>query len=472
MFNKKSNPSPSLPVKPSLFKRLLNKLMILVLLSGAAALTFFLLTSRFSPIFILGPDIYQAPHVTKDMMTPEFWINQIPNPQKSLKPIQEENLSYLDQSELTQAEIIQVLNKDMASLLGRKLYDRNLHEVNVSDENHLKAMQFQNLIPSITKVQFGVLTRDTPLRILPTYEPLTQKPGDLEFDELENSRARSFRVAKIIHTTQEEDWYYVVLSDQIRGWVSINDIALIPNADTALHFLESKNFLIVLEDQITVYADSNLTTPFSRIRMGTPIPLASEATEQIDPLFYEVLIPIKTEGGKAEWIPGYVKRTDGLHQGYLPLTGENIIRQAFRLLGEPYGWGGQWSARDCSSYLQDIFSTMGLNLPRNSKDQALVGLVRARFDGDTLAHEKLDALDETPPAMSLLRLNGHIMLYLGKAKDRHFVIHNTFGFRKKWLFKDQLIKVNQVIVSDLSLGEDSKGKSLFERLIAINTIAD
>jgi len=40
------------------------------------------------------------------------------------------------------------------------------------------------------------------------------------------------------------------------------------------------------------------------------------------------------------------------------------------LLGEPYGWGGKLKTRDCSTFTRDFFSTFGIYLPRNSRQQA------------------------------------------------------------------------------------------------------
>jgi hypothetical protein len=77
---------------------------------------------------------------------------------------------------------------------------------------------------------------------------------------------------------------------------------------------------------------------------------------------------------------------------YLPLTRANLIRQAFKFLGERYGWGHSYDARDCSGFVSEVYRSMGVQLPRNTRDQAVSpGLDARRFDeGDDRA-ERLAA---------------------------------------------------------------------------------
>ncbi len=42
------------------------------------------------------------------------------------------------------------------------------------------------------------------------------------------------------------------------------------------------------------------------------------------------------------------------------------------MLNQPYGWGDMYGEQDCSRFLQMVFATVGIMLPRDSKDQAQV----------------------------------------------------------------------------------------------------
>jgi len=368
----------------------------------------------------------------------------------------------------TQKEIITALEKDVSKLKEQALYNRSHGLITENDLKRFQETQNPSGVSETAVTQFGILIRDSNVRILPTSEPLTEDPGDLEFDELQNSRAHAFTVLRILHISKDKGWFYVQLPD-VHGWVSVEDIALVPNKRAAKSLSNPESFLVVLSDRLTIFSDPELKTPFTQARMGTRLPLISD--KDLISKNYTVHIPIKGSGGLVDLTPAYVKKSDDVKVGYLPLNRENILRQAFKLLGEPYGWGGLWQGRDCSSFIQDVFSTMGVSLPRNSKNQAEAGSFFVQFDERTGSKEKEAALDQAPPVTSLLRLNGHIMLYLGKVDGRYYAIHDSSGYRKPGLFKEEVYKLNQVIVSDLSLGKGSKKKSLLERLLSINTIA-
>ena len=60
-----------------------------------------------------------------------------------------------------------------------------------------------------------------------------------------------------------------------------------------------------------------------------------------------------------------------LASDYLPLTRANLLRQGFKFLGERYGWGHSYNARDCSGFVSEVYRSFGVQLPRNTRDQAV-----------------------------------------------------------------------------------------------------
>ena len=151
--------------------------------------------------------------------------------------------------------------------------------------------------------------------------------------------------------------------------------------------------------------------------------------------------------------------------GFLPYTPRTVYQQAFKLLNAPYGWGGSFGERDCSQFLCEVFSTVGIVLPRNSSKQAKVGAAVAGFSADSPEPAKRDLLaNGAVPGATLLRFPGHIMLYLGTAKGEPYAIHATWGYREKRGFSDITRLVNRVVVSTLRLGEGSAAGSHLARL--------
>jgi NlpC/P60 family len=63
------------------------------------------------------------------------------------------------------------------------------------------------------------------------------------------------------------------------------------------------------------------------------------------------------------------KKSKDTSADYLPLTRANIIRQAFKFLGERYGWGDLYNGRDCSGFASDVYRSMDVLLPPNSGAQ-------------------------------------------------------------------------------------------------------
>ena len=179
-------------------------------------------------------------------------------------------------------------------------------------------------------------------------------------------------------------------------------------------------------------------------------------------------LPRREEDGKMTWVTGYLRLSD-VHQGYLPYTAANILRQAFELLNEPYGWGGMYGEQDCSAFLDEVYATVGIRLPRNSSAQRQAGKLLAEFHQDTPDSDKVHALMQAVPGKTLLGLKGHIMLYLGTVDSRPFAIHAVWAYREPVGKKsdDRIRVINRVAVTALYLGEGSKKGSLLNRLTEI-----
>ena len=141
------------------------------------------------------------------------------------------------------------------------------------------------------------------------------------------------------------------------------------------------------------------------------------------------------------------------------------------MINEPYGWGGMYGEQDCSRFIKEIFGTVGLNLPRNSSKQALVGVRTGEYPAGTPDAVKRAALaHEALAGITLMRLRGHIMLFLGFVNDTPYAIHETWGYREKQWYGDRIRVINRVAVTDLSLGQGSKKGSYLTRMYAISIL--
>jgi len=124
--------------------------------------------------------------------------------------------------------------------------------------------------------------------------------------------------------------------------------------------------------------------------------------------------------------------------------------------------------RDCSRFIMDLFNVFGILIPRNSNLQAKMGISLGPLEGKTVEEKKI--LDRAIPLATLLRMPGHIMLYLGKHEEKHYAIHSIWGIQKKGPSGIQTQKIGKVAVTDLNLGKGGPDGSLLHRLTEIQLI--
>jgi hypothetical protein len=181
----------------------------------------------------------------------------------------------------------------------------------------------------------------------------------------------------------------------------------------------------------------------------------------------EIWLPVKQADGTAALISGFIHGTQ-VHEGYLDYTPRTVLTQAFKMLHQPYGWGGMYGEQDCSRFLQEIFAPVGIYMPRNSGQQIQTGVDLARGSSFETAQEKLTVLQtKAIGGATLLGMRGHIMLYVGEVDGRPYAIHAVWAYRQPVGAKDDIYVLNRVTLSDLMLGEGSRKGSLLDRLNAI-----
>ncbi len=94
-------------------------------------------------------------------------------------------------------------------------------------------------------------------------------------------------------------------------------------------------------------------------------------------------------------------------------TGQEVVADAQKYLGVPYQWGGTDPAQgvDCSGLVQDVYSDVGISLPRTSQEQATVGTpvasVAEAQPGDLVFFPGVDGTAAAP---------GHVGIYIGNGE--------------------------------------------------------
>ncbi|MCA9395134.1 MAG: SH3 domain-containing protein [Candidatus Omnitrophica bacterium] len=412
----------------------------------------------------------QLPRVTREMQTPGYWIGRIANPDQLLldhTAVTEFNASVQNQLGLTK-DITRMAGEYDGHFLRQQLTERftGLQDKNWSGvpEGFHAAMQTALAIDAVAdeiEVGYGVITGYADQRFLPTETGLYAVPGDIDFDELQNSALDIGTPVLILHASADGQWLYV-LTDLSDGWVRADKVGRC-SREAFQEFADARaNPVVITAAKADVYVDEKLSLPHDHLRMGAILPAALTESD----LFRRVLLPVRNTDGRLAIRPGFIA-FDKSSAGYLPFTPRVIIEQAFKLLNAPYGWGGMYGEQDCSRFILEVFTTVGLRLPRDSGPQAKSGRLLARFDLKTPLDEKRGVLQGVMPGSVVLTMRGHIMLYLGTVDGRPYAIHSFWAYREPAQEGDRVRVVNRVAVSDLDLGEGSAKGSLLKRLTGV-----
>ena len=184
-----------------------------------------------------------------------------------------------------------------------------------------------------------------------------------------------------------------------------------------LNYTQSKNFAVTINPKNALWIDHHYD---DFVRMGVRLPYLGKLGD-----YTQVQIPKRNSEGSLQLRTAAIRNSD-IHLGYLAYTPRTIITQAFKFLNAPYGWGGMFGEQDCSKFLQEIYDTVGLKLPRNSGEQEKTGKALMAFEGSR--QKRINALiAKGTPASTLLYLPGHIMLYLGSYEGVPYMIHTLWG---------------------------------------------
>jgi hypothetical protein len=151
---------------------------------------------------------------------------------------------------------------------------------------------------------------------------------------------------------------------------------------------------------------------------------------------------------------GYVAR-DAAVVKPLRLTSLHAVKIANEMIGEPYGWGGLYGNRDCSSMTRDFFAVFGIWLPRHSEDQVKEAGRYINLSGIPPEQKEKIILEKGIPYLTLLWRKGHVMLYIGAKNGQALIFHNIWGIRTKDLRGQEGRKIiGQAVITTLRPGRE------------------
>ena len=361
----------------------------------------------------------------------EFWIDKIEKPHSIImneKEIQHfnNNTAYTRKTLSYFKNIPQVYTtsfiqkKILKSYTGIKKRVSHFADGNKISSNFYKEIKEQmNLDGFYSQNQttrYALTIKYTNQKIVPTELSLLKNRTQIHFDRNQNSALDIATPIAILHSSQDGFWHYGI-GPTSSGWIQDKNIAF-GEREEIVNYLESKNFVVTTSAKNPLMIQGKY---HDYLRMGIRLPYMMNIDDMT-----MVMIPIRNEQGRLIFSNASMKSIH-LHKGYLSYTPENILTQAFKFLNAPYGWGGMYGEQDCSKFLQEIYATTGLKLPRNSASQSKVGDEKIELAGISKDSKEQFLSNFSIIGGSILHLKGHIVLYIGEYKGEPYIIHTVWG---------------------------------------------
>lgn len=426
---------------------------------------------------------------TQEMLSAEYWCQLTPDTllysAEEIAEFNENNpafVSYTNKEGYSRKLFLKTLPETISGEIIRAVLDETLAEsfssakkpyyINGTDlagADYFTALD-QNrglgTIPEKVVPRYAVCIKRTVAMIFPTEDFISQDLTEIICNDMVSAEVMPFTGVAILQESVDGKWYYVMCGTYC-GWVKKDTVALCRDREEWLAAIDPERFLVVTGNNIVLDETAVPTATGGMILpMGTVLKLADEIFSEVagrnSLCGYSVLLPTADEKGMLAYEEAIVPVSKEVHVGYLSMTSHTVLRQAFRFLGQVYGWGGSLSANDCSGVIRQVYRCFGMELPRNS--QAIASMKDlGSFDCTKMTtQKKLEVLREIPVGLPIF-MEGHLMLYLGMDREVPYVISSCGSFIPSTDKSAEVVNANCVFVSDLNLYRKN-GKTWLENL--------
>ena len=286
-------------------------------------------------------------------------------------------------------------------------------------------------IPASQRTRHGLVVHRAALRTFPTAQRMFSRAGETDIDRLQESALFPGTPVVIAHESADGDWLFVV-SPRYAAWIEKRHVAE-GSAEAVFGHVDASPYRVITgATEHTVFTREEPRVSQLQLDMGVRVPVADTPPDQPvngqHPYTAHVLrLPVREADGSLGFAPALLPRIADSSADYLPLTRANLVAQSFKFLGERYGWGHAYNARDCSGFVSEIYRSMGVQLPRNTSAQAVSpALEHVTFDADDDRATRMAAVDQLQVG-DLVYIPGHVMMVIGRVDGAPYVIHDTNG---------------------------------------------
>lgn len=410
-----------------------------------------------------SPAAIMAAH--PERLSPEFWVRRADAPDRLMmsgvaRRAQNERLLRSDPSmhDLTQlpamlaAAQVKAWIEQRSNIPSGTLYDEHGQPIPDSQRGRWMDSLALDRIPAGQATRYGLVVQRAPLRTFPTDTRVFNRLGDTDIDRFQETAEFPGTPVVIAHTSGDGEWLFVV-SPRYAAWVHKRYIAE-GSRSMVMGYGDTSQARVVTGATVhTVYTPERPALSQLELDMGSRLPLSRRADSD-EPVngqhayaSYVLQMPVRDRNGQLALTEALLPRSVDSAPDYLPMTPANLIRQSFKFLGERYGWGHDYDGRDCSGFTSEVYRSLGVELPRNTGDQARSPALNGQAFTATDTHEARLRVVMSLQIGDLIYIPGHVMMVIGRIDGQPYVIHDTAGVS----YRDADGRVRRIRLNEVSV---------------------
>ena len=388
----------------------------------------------------------------EDYLSPGYWIARQSDPDRVILDragiaAQNARMRQLDPAIIDLHNLPAVLQpaqvRERIARLSRlpdhPLYDVQGTQVSAAQLQAISDNLAMGAIAADHPLRYGLVVQRAALRTFPTELRVFSSRGDTDIDRFQESALFPGDAVAVLHESADGHWLFVA-SERYTAWIEKRFVG-IGDAQQVLGYGAHGPYRVITgATAFTAYTPEEPRLSRLQLDMGVRVPVLADwpalqpVNGQQGHAAHVVQLPVRNDDGSLALLPALLPRSQDSSDDYLALTPRNLVTQAFKFLGERYGWGHSYDTRDCSGFVSEVYRSFGVLLPRNTGAQATSpALDRIAFndkDDKMRRNAAVDALQ----AGDLVYIPGHVMLTLGHADGMAWMIHDTAG--GSWLGAD------------------------------------
>ncbi|AQQ67266.1 glycoside hydrolase [Microbulbifer agarilyticus] len=431
--------------------------------------------------------VSDVPKLTEEMLSVKFWQEKI---ERDAERLRTDEIVALNTESLTQDSYLHNL-ADFPEMLARQQVLQLIDQVSrpasapryrldgrgVSEQDYasLEAAVQRTTVPESVEVQWGVVVARASMRSYPTMLRILKNTDDRDLDRFQETGVFPGQRLAILHESADGEWWFAV-NYHYAAWLPKRAVAVGERQQINAWHQQSHRVTVSGAQVRTNYNPEDPRTSEVVLDMGVSLPLLTAAevghnvNGQNPHASYIVSLPVRDAEGRLEFEPTLIGRGQDVTVGLLEYRPSLVLQQAFKFLGERYGWGHDYNGRDCTGFVGEVYKSFGILMPRNSGQQGKSEFAPTkRFAADDHV-ARAEALGELQVG-DLIYIPGHVMMFIGEVDGEPYVIHDVTGLSyyqsDESFYKGTLSGVSITPLTPLYL---NKEKSFVDGIYAIKTI--